>query len=297
MSSLNIKIGTRSSPLALKQTELFINHLRENIEFSYEIIPIKTTGDKILTKPLYEIGGKALFLKELELALISREIDVAIHSLKDVPGTISDQFCLPFFIGGEYPSDIFISSKIPSFHDLPKGSKIGTCSPRRISIIKKLMPNIEIVPIRGNIGSRLGLLDTNQVDAIVLAEAGLRRLGLYDSKICKTLSNDDFIPSPGQGIIAAQTLRNNDSLNRMLAKFSNKDIDHRVLVEREFLESLSADCDSPVAAFVEKIEDNSFTGRFMYGESLNSNPAFLKRIFYASERGIGRRIAEEIKLF
>ena len=178
---MKIRIGTRKSKLALIQTEMVISELKRNFsELEYEIVPIVTTGDKITNKNLYDIGGKALFLKELEEQLIDKQIDLAVHSLKDVPGVISDKLEIAAVLEREDPRDCFVSFKYKSINELPEGSIVGSSSVRRKVLISKQRPDLELVQFRGNINTRLQKLKNKEVDATILACAGLMRADLFD---------------------------------------------------------------------------------------------------------------------
>lgn len=289
---MKLRIGSRSSPLALRQVEIFVSQLKQKFDFSYEIVKVKTSGDLIQNKPLYDIGGKALFLKELEAELLSKNIDVAIHSLKDVPGEISSEFSLSCFIGREYPLDSFISLKYKSLSDLPDYAKIGTCSPRRIVSIKKLRPDLNIFPLRGNIETRIKKLYTEDLDAIILAEAGLRRMNLWHSDICYPISPEEIIPAIGQGIITAQILSEREDLKEKLSQIKF-DYDFELKVERDFLRYLSADCDSPVACYVSN-DNGIMKGMFMYAKSFQDKPNIIIENLNRDEFGIGERLAKKI---
>ncbi len=291
---LHLKIGTRTSPLALKQTGIFVGHLKKFCDFTYEIISIKTTGDTILSKPLYDIGGKGLFLKELEAALETEVINVAIHSLKDIPGVISKRFTLPLFISREYPYDVLISKNAQDLMSLPANARVGTCSPRRISLIKKNRPDIEIIPIRGNIGTRFNVVLNNELDAIILAEAGLRRMDMYNDAICHRLDVNHFIPAAGQGVIAAEVKSSNTELISLLSSCSDIALSNLIQVERGFLKTLNADCDSPVGAYVQQEADGSFVGRFMYGINIEDELKFLTEAFTSADQSTGILIANKM---
>lgn len=291
---MHLRIGTRSSPLALKQTEIFVERITKKQNCTFEIIKISTKGDQVLDKPLYDIGGKALFLKELETALLNQEIDLAVHSLKDVPGILDDRFKLACYFGGEYQLDALVSKEYKSILDMPSGSKIATSSPRRISFIKKLRPDLKLEFIRGNIGSRIKKILDEEFDATILAEAGLRRLELWDDKLCSVISEYDIIPAVGQGVIAVETLDNNYKINEILSQISDPILEKKLRVERGFLSELSADCDSPVAAYIQKNNNSIYEGLFMYGKNLESPINILKEEFSDLSENLGNIIAKKI---
>lgn len=290
---MHLKIGTRSSPLALAQTNIVINALKKHIDFSYEIVEVKTTGDLILHKPLYEIGGKSLFLKELEEALLSKKIDFAVHSLKDVPGEVDARFMLGCYLVREYHEDSFVSIKYTNIEELPSLGKIGTCSPRRAAFIMKKRKDLKILPLRGNINSRMVSLRNGNFDAIILAEVGLRRLSIYDSSYCHQINIKDMIPAVGQGVITCEILKENNALYAILQHINDIQTSQRVLIEREFLEYLKADCKTPVAAFVSSIEVGS-KSNFMIGSNDLSRMRAIERPIEKFEIGLGEKIAKEI---
>lgn len=291
---MHIKIGTRPSPLALRQTSLFAQILTSSFkDISYEVLPIKTSGDKILNKPLYEIGGKALFLKELEIALESGMIDVAVHSLKDVPGRIDPKFLISSVHGREYPFDILISKKYKALSDLPKSAIIGTSSPRRIAILKSLRPDLKIVSIRGNIGSRIEKVLSSELDATILAEAGVRRLGIWNDEYCHKINEENFVPAIGQGVIATEILKDRKDLQEILLVISDNSFAREIEIERGFLAELSADCDSPVGAYISK-KDGLYHGSFLYAENMDSPIKIIKKTFDSLDAVSGKDVAWEI---
>lgn len=305
---MHLRIGARSSPLAIKQVEIFIEHFRNSKEiistlgknredFTYEIIKINTKGDKITDKALYNIGGKALFLKELEYALSNDEIDIAVHSLKDVPGMMSEEFRLGCFIGRDYPFDAFLSIKYQSILELPIGARVGTCSPRRIVSLRQLRPDLNIGVLRGNIGTRIKKLSDDEFDAIILAEAGLRRLNLWDNNFCYRIASDVMIPAIGQGIIVAQALVSRVDLLALFEKCERQNFVEKLLFEREFLRLLSADCDSPVAAFIDgSYGSGGYIGHFMYAKTIGATPKFITAKLPSLDLEIARDMAQKILL-
>ncbi len=290
---MHFKIGTRASPLALAQTNIFINELKKHQEFTYEIIKVKTTGDLILNKPLYEVGGKALFLKELEEALINKEIDIAVHSLKDVPGIIDERFTLPCYLERKYPQDCLLSRNFREIRELPVNAKIGTSSPRRAAFLKKIRPDLDLNHIRGNVNSRIARLMANEFDAIILAEAGVRRLNLYEESFCNSIAVEDMIPAVGQGVITCEILKENKELNDVLSKINHKKTESLVLIEREFLKTLQADCKTPVAGFVREI-DYSCKGSFMVARDDFSDIMIYEVEIDLEVKNIGEKIAYKI---
>lgn len=260
---MHLRIGTRTSKLALIQTEILISELKLKCEFTYEVVPIITTGDKVTSVPLYDIGGKALFIKELEEALIENKIDIAVHSLKDVPGILSDKFIISAMLERSTANDCFISRKYKSIAELPKGSILGTSSPRRALIAKMINPSIKTKPIRGNVATRLKLIESGDCDAIILAEVGLRRLNLWNNDICHVISTDEMVPAVGQGVIAIENLSSRNDLSNLLSKISDQRTLLELSVERAFLFELDANCSTPVAGYVKQLSNDEFSGSFL----------------------------------
>jgi hydroxymethylbilane synthase len=242
-----IKIGTRGSQLALWQANWVKSVLEEKFSsHTVELIIIKTQGDKILDVPLAKVGGKGLFVKEIEHALLTRHIDIAVHSMKDMPAKIPDGLCIGAVPERENPSDVFISRSGRGFKELDSGSIIGTSSLRRGAQLRHARPDMVIQPLRGNLDTRLKKLKTENLDAIILAAAGVKRLNLED-KITEYLSLDTILPAIGQGALCIE-IRNDDPNIGPLVK----SIDHaptRTVVkgERAFLNRLEGGCQVPIA--------------------------------------------------
>lgn len=240
-----IRVGSRASRLAVLQSEIVMRQIEEVCpDVCTELVTMKTTGDKILDKTLDQIGGKGLFVKELDEALRAGEVDLTVHSLKDLPGVIPEDLPLAAFSKREDPRDVLV---------LPKGAAeidmslpVGTSSLRRSLQIKELIPGVTTAPIRGNVETRLRKLDEGQYSALVLAAAGLRRLGLED-RISRYFSPDEMIPAGCQGILGIQT---GPGMDRSIAERIN-DRDSMIcgLAERAFVKVIGADCGSPDTAF------------------------------------------------
>jgi hydroxymethylbilane synthase len=243
-------IGTRGSPLALIQA----NEVRRRLaaahgvpEDNFTIRVIKTSGDLIQDRPLYEAGGKGLFTKEIELALLAGEIDLAVHSAKDVPTFLPDGLWLSAWLPREDARDVFISFKAKSLRELAPGSSVGSSSPRRRALVAKLRPDLKLVSVRGNVETRLRKLENGEADATILALAGLNRLGLQD-KATSILDPHEFLPAAGQGAIAIETRRDDERVNALVAKIDDKDTEAAVAAERGFLALLDGSCRTPIAA-------------------------------------------------
>ena len=266
-----LRIATRKSALALAQTTMAADAIvaansAQNAELSYELVSMTTEGDRRLDKSLSSFGGKGVFIKELEVALLEHRADIAIHSLKDMPAEVLPQFKLAAVLKREDPRDAFLSRGGAAgvrFMDLPAGARIGTGSIRRIVQLKALRPDLEYVPIRGNIQTRIGKLA--ELDGVVLAAAGLKRMGLAD-QVTEYFSTDQVLPASGQGILAIETLSDNgarhseqreesseihDSIVQILARANDVATYCIASAEMSYLKALNAGCQFPVASFAE----------------------------------------------
>jgi hydroxymethylbilane synthase len=250
---MKIRIATRESKLALYQANMVADILKKHYpQCSINLVKRKTLGDKILDKNLNEIGGKALFMKELEQAILDGDADIAAHSLKDVPYELPVGFNLAAFCEREQPNDAFVSNQYQKLDSLQNNAIVGTSSLRRGAQILAKYPekNIQIRPCRGNVQTRLQKLDSGQYDAIILAYAGLKRLGL-DQRIQDKISTLDMLPAAGQGIVVIETLTGNAELNEMLSVLNNSESEICAQAERTVTESLKGSCQVPIAAFAE----------------------------------------------
>ena len=247
-----IKIGTRGSPLALWQA----NEIKKILQKG-KIIKIKTSGDKITNKPLYSIGGKGLFTKELDKELIKNNIDIAVHSLKDVPTIIPDEVNLICILPRGAPEDILISNNnVKNIKSLPIKCTIGTSSPRRYAQIKRIRPDIKILPIRGNINTRLNRVKNKEVTATILALAGINRLQIETPY--SILSYDECMPAASQGIIGVSYLKTNTQIEELLNRLMNTKVQYQALGERAVLSMIKGDCHSPIAV-VSDLTKNKIT--------------------------------------
>lgn len=255
---MKIKIGTRASKLAMWQANFAAAELKKIFpEIEIELIKIQTQGDKILDTPLAKIGGKGLFTKEIEIALAEKKIDLAVHSLKDVPSEIFSDFKISAITRRENPFDAFVSEKFFCIEDLPKNSVVGTSSLRRAAQILKIRPDLKIKNLRGNVETRLKKLDAGEFDAIILAAAGLKRLG-YGSRIKKILS--EIIPAAGQGALAIEIRANDLSTENFTKKLNDEKTFMAVKIERDFLKIIGGSCQIPVGIFAE-VEDKKISAR------------------------------------
>lgn len=250
-----LRLGTRASRLALAQVaEVHILLADHFPKLKIEIIPIETSGDKILDKKLADIGGKGLFVKELEEALINNKIDIAVHSAKDVPPFISDKTIIGAILKRINPNDCFISKKFSHFDKLPKNASIGTSSPRRQAFLSKLRPDLKFVNLRGNVDTRLKKISEDELDATVMAVAGLIRLG-KENIINHSFSVQEIIPSVGQGALALQIRNTDDHIAKMCKKINDENTEIAVSCERTFLQELGASCHTPVGVFAEIVNN------------------------------------------
>jgi hydroxymethylbilane synthase len=244
-----LRIGTRGSPLALVQARTVRARLALALGVSEEAIELKiirTSGDMIQDRPLSEVGGKGLFTKEIEEALLDGRIDLAVHSAKDMPTVLPAGLMLAACLEREDPRDVFISLKAPALAELPQGATLGTASLRRQAIAKRMRPDLRVVPLRGNVHTRLRKLDDGEVDATILALAGMKRLGL-ESHATKIMSQDEFLPAVAQGAIGIEARENDERTREILARIDHPDTSLAIACERAFLAVLDGSCKTPIA--------------------------------------------------
>ena len=244
-----LRIGTRGSPLALVQARTVRARLAVALgvnEAEIELNIIRTTGDAIQDRPLAEEGGKGLFTKEIEDALLDGRIDLAVHSAKDMPTLLPAGLMLAACLEREDPRDVFISRKAKSLAELPQGATLGTASLRRQAIAKRARRDLKMTLLRGNVDTRLRKLDEGQVDATILALAGLKRLGLVD-RATTVMSADEFLPAVGQGAIGIETRENDERTREILARIDHADTSTALAAERAFLAALDGSCKTPIA--------------------------------------------------
>lgn len=244
-----IRIGSRGSPLAMWQA----NWIKSQLEalhdgLTVEIIQIKTSGDKILDVPLAKIGGKGLFVKEIEEALLRDQIDIAVHSMKDVPVNMPDGLSIPVITQRENPLDALISKNNLKLSDLPQKARVGTGSLRRTAQLLKYRPDLEIVPLRGNINTRIKKLETEGLDAVILATAGLRRMGWQD-KITESIDPDILLPAMGQGAIGIEARRFDVEVMELIVPLDDEETHAALDAERAFLKVLEGGCQVPIGDY------------------------------------------------
>ena len=246
--SRRVSVGTRGSTLALTQTNLVVSALQAlhmRVDFTTHVI--HTQGDRNQKASLHAIGGQGAFVGEIEAALLRGEIDLAVHSLKDMPAAKRPGLALHPALERQDPRDALVSRDNVGLMDLPAGARVGTGSARRLAQLKQLRPDLDIADIRGNVDTRLRKLDAGDYDAIVLASAGLLRLGL-EHRVSQYFSIEDMIPAPGQGILAVQTRCDDRWLNEIVAAIVHRPTEVAARAERAFLARLEAGCQLPVAA-------------------------------------------------
>jgi hydroxymethylbilane synthase len=250
-----LRIATRQSPLALWQAEFVKAELEKfHSELKVELVPMVTRGDKILDTPLAKIGGKGLFVKELEHAMLEGKADLAVHSMKDVPMEFPQGLGLSIICEREDPRDAFVSNQFKHIDELPKGARVGTCSLRRQCQLMANRPDLEILELRGNVGTRLAKLDDDQYDAIILASAGLKRLGL-ERRIAHEIEPDWMLPAGGQGAVGIECRMSDTKTLNYLAPLNHSETAVRVKAERAVNHYLQGGCQVPIGVF-STISDN-----------------------------------------
>jgi len=261
-----IRIATRESPLALWQAEFVRDELLSRYpHLTVELVGMTTKGDILLDMPLVKIGGKALFVKELEVAMLENRADIAVHSMKDVPMEFPDGLGLAVICEREDPTDAFVSNQYESLDALPRGARVGTSSLRRQCQIRALRPDLVIGDLRGNVGTRLSKLDRGEFDAIILATAGLVRLKLQ-SRIAQRMDPVVSLPAGGQGAVGIETRTEDAELIELLAGLNDKDTADRVIAERAVNNRLKGGCQVPIACYA------LLEGEQIYLRGLVGNP-------------------------
>jgi hydroxymethylbilane synthase len=289
-----LRLGTRKSALALAQS----NWVKEVIETHWpdvevDLVKFTTKGDKILDVPLAKVGGKGLFVKEIEDALLRKDTDIAVHSLKDVPSEIPKGLEVSIFPCREEPRDALISRTGLRLEELPKGARVGTSSLRRIAQLKNARPDLEVASLRGNIDTRLRKLDEGQYDAIILAAAGLRRLGL-EKRIIQLLEPEVMLPAVGQGALGVEFRSMDTEVRRILASIHHEETSICVRAERAFLFRLEGGCQVPLGAFAQ-LTGETLELECMVGNETGTNSIRMKRQGIADQpETLGTILGEEI---
>ncbi|OTN89376.1 porphobilinogen deaminase [Enterococcus sp. 7E2_DIV0204] len=290
-----VRVGTRNSPLAMKQTMIVLALLKEvHGDFPVEIVPMTTKGDQMLSVSLAKIGGKGLFINEVEQALLKGSIDFAVHSLKDMPAKVADGLTLAAIPERSDPADCLIFREVNTLEVLPFGARIGTSSLRREFQMKNLREGIQVESIRGNVGTRLKRMEEQSLDGIVLAVAGLKRLDWFavPTHPYLILTCEQCIPAVGQGALAVECRSQDQAMNDFL-----KPIDHLltrklVMEERDFLAMLNGNCDIPIGAFASQEQNGYRFSGFLGDKELQQS--FTKSVTVQEIEGVGTQVARTL---
>jgi hydroxymethylbilane synthase len=292
MNPSTLRIATRKSALALWQAEHVATLLRGLYpELTVELAPMTTRGDEVQDRPLAAIGGKGLFLKELEVAMLEGRAELAVHSLKDVPAHLEPGFVLPAILPRADAADAFVSNHYATLAELPAGARVGTSSLRRQAQMRALRPDVELLDLRGNVGTRLAKLDAGAYDAIVLACAGLARLGLA-SRIRSRLAAPQWLPAPGQAAIAIEARSDDPATLGLLAALDDADTRITVSAERAMNRALGGSCTVPIGAWCVRGEHDlhlsGLVGDVAHGRVLRAEASAVS----GQADALGRRVAE-----
>ncbi len=295
MSTRTLRIATRSSALALWQAEFIKSELeRLNSGITVELVKIKTQGDKILDVPLAKIGGKGLFVKELEEAMLDGRADLAVHSMKDVPMEFPEGLGLVAICEREDPTDAFVSNHYDNIDQLPQGAVVGTASLRREAQLRANRPDLVIKVLRGNVNTRLAKLDAGEYDAIVLASSGLKRLEFHD-RIRYCLPAEVSLPAVGQGALGIECRTDDTELLAMIEPLNHKDSADRVKAERALNRRLEGGCQVPIAAYALLEENDTLWLRGLVGAVNGTQVLRVEgRVPRAEGERLGRELAEEL---
>ncbi|MBZ9893137.1 MULTISPECIES: hydroxymethylbilane synthase [unclassified Mesorhizobium] len=292
-----LKIGTRGSPLALAQaqeTQARLMAAHGLPQEAFEIVVISTTGDRIQDRPLSEAGGKGLFTKEIEEALLARAIDIAVHSSKDMPTQLPDGLELSAFLPREDARDAFVGKAAKTIADLPRGAKVGSSSLRRQALIRRMRPDLDVVMFRGNVQTRLRKLNEGVAAGTILAHAGLKRLGL-GHVVTDLIPLDIFPPAPGQGAIGIETRIGDGDVEQMLAAIHDLPTGQALACERAFLAALDGSCRTPIAGHaVIDGADLSFAGLIISPDGTQSHMVEMKGLALDAAR-IGEEAARTVR--
>lgn len=289
-----IKIGTRQSALALWQAEYVAKCLREKYPgLRVELIKMTTKGDRILDAPLSKIGGKGLFTKALETAMLERHTDIAVHSLKDMPAIVPEGLAIACITKRFDPGDAFVSNKYDRFEQLPRGAVIGTSSLRRKAQLLALRPDLTIRDLRGNVNSRLAKLDAGEYDAVILACAGLKRLGFGD-RIKEVVSQEDLLPAVGQGALAIEAREGDEEVLDLIKFLNDEDTRTAATLERSFLARVEGGCQVPVGVYAQ-VKEGGIEAEAVIA-SLDGAKVYRGKITGSLEEApaLGRQLAESL---
>lgn len=289
-----ITVGSRKSKLALVQSNWVINQMKgKGPDYEFQLEKITTKGDRILDVTLSKIGGKGLFVKEIERAMLEGEIDMAVHSMKDMPSELPEGLiigCIPKRVDCR---DVLISNRYKGFDELPEGAVVGTSSLRRAAQLLAKRPDLVIEPVRGNIDTRLEKLRAGGFDAIILAAAGLERMGWSKEIVTEYLDVDTCLPAVGQGALAIECRADDKDLLALLGKINDSETFRTVSAERAFLKRLEGGCQTPIAAYAESVEDGNIrlTGLV---SSADGTVVFKETAVGADAQAIGERLAGKL---
>jgi hydroxymethylbilane synthase len=269
MADIPLRIATRKSPLALWQAGHVAQRLRDaHPGLGVELLPLSTRGDEVLDRSLAAIGGKGLFLKELEVALAEGHADLAVHSLKDVPAHLDAGFALPAILARADCADAWVSNEFESLDALPRGARVGTSSLRRTAQLRARRPDVEVADLRGNVGTRLAKLDCGDYAAIILAVAGLQRMG-FDERIRARLAPPEWLPAPGQAAIAVETRAGDARVIECVNVLDDDATRRSVAAERALNAELGGDCSMPLGAWCDTASDGQLRLCGLFGDASN----------------------------
>lgn len=289
-----LRIATRSSPLALWQAQEVARRLKPLYpDLRVSLVKMKTSGDKMLDAPLAKVGGKGLFVKELEIGILEGRADIAVHSMKDVPVDFPAGLELTLIMEREDPRDAFVSNQYDALASMPAGSRLGTSSLRRQMQIRERYPHLEIDWLRGNVNTRLGKLDNGEYDGIILACAGLIRLG-FEQRITAAIEPEECLPAIGQGAVGIEVRCDDTEVHQLLAPLGHAETSVRIAAERALNETLSGGCQVPIAGFA-VLNDDQIYLRGLVGEPDGSLILRAEATGKAEDAvSIGKSIAEDL---
>jgi len=289
---VKLRVGTRGSRLAVVQSSWVADALRR-FGAEVELVPIKTSGDRLAQVALADFGGKALFVKEIEEALLAHRVDVGVHSLKDMPAALPAGLVLAAFPPREDPRDVLITRGGGGLDALPRGARVGTSSLRRRILLLARRPDLAIEPIRGNVETRLAKLDRGEYDALVMASAGLKRLGVVSAHSC-LLQTEEFLPAVGQGILGVEARQADREMLELLRRVDDTRTRMQAMAERSFLLALGAGCHTPVAGYA-RLEGDALTISGLVA-SLDGATVIQSSVSGpgAAAEALGRKLADEL---
>ncbi len=295
MQERKLVIATRESPLALWQAEYVRDALqRAHPGLQVELLGMTSRGDKLLDIPLAKVGGKGLFVKELETALLDGSADIAVHSMKDVPMEFPTGLCLGVVCEREDPTDAFVSNRYASIDDMPAGAVVGTSSLRRECQLRARRPDLQVNFLRGNVNTRLRKLDDGEYDAIILASAGLKRLGMHE-RIAASMSPDESLPAGGQGAVGIELREDDHELRGLLSPLHDPVTAARVTAERAMNRRLQGSCEVPIACFAEFLENGDLRLRGLVGRADGSEILRAEASGRSDDaQAIGEQVAEAL---